>query len=154
MKFVGFSLGSLAVGKLVKDSTKMAMSVESAMDNIRRNMGAASRLTMSCQDQSKALGMGRKDAYAYGSTFSNLLGSFITDTQEVASETENLMKTAAIISSKTGRTFEDTANRIRSGLLGSTESIEELGVYTQVSMLESTDAFKKFANGKSWTIRF
>ena len=28
MKFVGVALGSLALGKLVKDSTKMAMSVE------------------------------------------------------------------------------------------------------------------------------
>lgn len=151
MKFVGFALGSLAVGKLVKDSTKMAMSVESAMDNIRRNMGVASKAYDEfAKTQSKALGMGRKDAYTYGSTFSNLLGSFITDTQEVANETENLMKAAAIISSKTGRTFEDTANRIRSGLLGSTEAIEDLGVYTQVSMLESTEAFKRFANGQSW----
>ena len=30
-----------------------------------------------------------------------------------------------------------------------TEAIE-VGVYTQISMIESTEAFKKFANGKSW----
>ena len=151
MKFVGLAFGSLAVGKLAKDSTKMAMSVESSMDNIRRNMGEASKTyDLFASTQSKALGMARKDAYGYGSTFSNLLGSFLGGTQEVASETENLMKASAIISSKTGRTFEDTANRIRSGMLGSTEAIEDIGIYTQVSMLESTKAFQKFANGKSW----
>lgn len=151
MKFVGVALGSLAVGKLVKDSTKMAMSVESATDNISRNMGSASKsYELFANTQSKALGMARKDAYSYGSTFSNLLGSYLTDTKEIQSETENLMRAAAVTSSKTGRTFEDVANRIRSGMLGSTEAIEDLGAYTQVSMLESTEAFKKFANGKSW----
>ncbi|HUM44450.1 MAG TPA: hypothetical protein PKI14_16015, partial [Fervidobacterium sp.] len=68
MKFVGFALGSLAVGKLVKDSTQMAMSVESAADNIRRNMGsAASAFERFADTQAKALGMARKDAYTYGS---------------------------------------------------------------------------------------
>lgn len=151
MKFVGAALGTFVAGGIIKSSTKIAMAVESSVDNIRRNMGEASKsYDVFVNTQSKALGMARKDAYSYGSTFSNLLGSFMNDTQAVANETESLMKAAAIISSKTGRTFDDTANRIRSGMLGSTEAIEDLGVYTQVSMLESTEAFKKFANGKSW----
>ena len=151
MKTIGKVLGSLAVGKLIKDSTKAAMSVESSLDNIARNMGQSSNAFNNwVQTQSKGLGMARDEAYQYGSTFSNLLGSFITDAKETASQTEELMKAAAVISSKTGRTYDDVANRIRSGMLGSTEAIEDLGVYTQVSMLESTEAFKKFANGKSW----
>lgn len=124
MKAIGIALSSLAVGKLIKDSTAMAMTVESSMDNIRRSMGsAASAFEKFADTQSKALGMSRKDAYTYGSVFSNLLDSFMTDTQQVASETEKLMRAAAVISSKTGRTFEDVANRIRSGMLGSTEAI-------------------------------
>lgn len=151
MKFVGMAIGTFAVGGLIKSSTKMAMSVESAMDNIRRNMGEASKTyDLFANTQSKALGMARKDAYEYGSTFSNLLGSFLADTQKVSSETQNLMKSAAVIASKTGRTYEDVAERIRSGMLGSTEAIEDLGIYTNISMIEATDAFKKFANGKTW----
>jgi hypothetical protein len=129
----------------------MAMSVESAVDNIKRNMGNASAAFENfANTQAKALGMARKDAYTYGSTFSNLLSSFISDTGRVASETQDIMKAAAVIASKTGRTFEDVAGRIRSGMLGSTEAIEDLGAYTNISMIESTEAFKKFANGKSW----
>lgn len=151
LKRIGFALGSLAVGKLIKDSTKMAMGVESAMDNISRNMGKSSHAFNNwVETQSKGFGMAKADAYKYGSTFSNLLGSFTSGAKETADQTQELMKAAAIISSKTGRTYDDTANRIRSGMLGSTEAIEDLGIYTQVSMLESTDAFKKFANGKSW----
>ena len=151
LKGIGVALGGLAIGKLIKDSTAMAMGVESAMDNISRNMGNSSdAFNKWVKTQSMGLGMARADAYKYGSTFSNLLGSFIADAQTTASETQNLMKAAAVISSKTGRAYVDTANRIRSGMLGSTEAIEDLGIYTQVSMLESTNAFKKFANGKSW----
>lgn len=144
-------IATVATARAIKSSTQMAMTVESSMDNIHRNMGkAAESYNTFVKTQSKALGMARKDAYAYGSTFSNLLGSFMTDTQQVESETENLMKAAAVISSKTGRTYEDVANRIRSGMLGGTEAIEDLGIYTNISMIEATDAFKKFANGKTW----
>lgn len=151
MKTIGAALGGLAVGKLIKDSTKAAMGVESSLDNIARNMEQSSdAFNEWVQTQSKSLAMAKDEAYQYGSTFSNLLGSFLADSKETANQTQELMKAAAIISSKTGRTYDDVANRIRSGMLGSTEAIEDLGVYTQVSMLESTEAFKKFANGKSW----
>ncbi|WP_041917262.1 hypothetical protein [Desulfitobacterium dehalogenans] len=151
MKAVGAVLGSLAVGKLIKDSTAMAMGVESAVGNISRNMGSAS-ITFNtwAQTQSKAWGMARADAYKYGSTFSNLLASFSGSAQETADNTQELMQAAAIIASKTGGSNQDTAERIRSGMLGSTEAIEDLGVYTNIAMIESTDAFKKFANGRSW----
>jgi len=142
---------TVSIARAIKSVTQMAMTVESSMDNIRRNMGNA---TESYQEfvntQAKALGMARKDAYEYGSTFSNLLGSFLADTQKVSSETQNLMKSAAVIANKTGRTYEDVADRIRSGLLGFTEAIDDLGIYTNISMIETTDAFKKFANGKTW----
>jgi hypothetical protein len=35
-------------------------------------------------------------------------------------------------------------------LLGNTEAIEDLGINVNVAMIESTNAFKQFANGKSW----
>ena len=151
MRGIGITLSGLAVGKLIKDSTQVAMGVESAMDNISRNMGESSKAFNTwAQTQSKSLGMARADAYKYGSTFSNLLSSFTSNSEDTANKTQELMKAAAIISSKTGRTYDDTANRIRSGMLGSTEAIEDLGVYTNISMIQSTEAFKKFAGNKSW----
>ena len=35
-------------------------------------------------------------------------------------------------------------------LLGNTESIEDLGIFVNVSMIESTNAFRRFAGDKSW----
>ena len=151
MKSIGTILGGLALGKLIKDSTQMAMGVESAINNINFTMGkSAGAFQKWVETQSQALGMARADAYRYGSVFSNLLSSFTSSAQETAEQTQELMKAAAIIASRTGRTYEDVSERIRSGLLGSTEAIEDLGVYVNISMLESTEAFRRFAGDKSW----
>ena len=40
--------------------------------------------------------------------------------------------------------------RVRSGLLGNTEAIEDLGIFVNVKTIEMTDAFKRMADGKSW----
>lgn len=151
MSKIKFTLGAIGIGALIKESTTAAMSVESSIDNINRTMqNYAKTFGDWVQSQSQSYGMSIQEAYKYGSTYSNLLSSFKSNTKELADDTQELMKTTAIITSKTGRTFEDTAERIRSGMLGSTEAIEDLGVYTQVSMLESTEAFKQLADGKTW----
>lgn len=135
-----------------KDSAKLAMSVESNMSNISRNLGESSLAFQEWVDtQSKALGISTSSAYQYGSVYSNLLKNITSDTDEATSKTIELTELTSIVASKSGRTFEDVAERIRSGLLGNTEAIEDLGIYTQVSMLESTDAFRKFAGDKSWS---
>ena len=142
---------AIKIGELIKDSVEDAMSVETSIENINRTMqGSAKAFGDWVKSQSQAYGMSIQEGYKYGSTYSNLISSFQSNTKEIANSTQELMKATSIIASKTGRTFEDTAERIRSGMLGSTEAIEDLGVYTQVSMLQSTEAFKELANGKSW----
>lgn len=144
-------LAAVKIGEVIKDGVKDAMSVETSIENINRTMqGSAKVFGDWVKSQSQAYGMSVQEGYKYGSTYSNLISSFQSNTKEIANSTQELMKATSIIASKTGRTFEDTAERIRSGMLGSTEAIEDLGVYTQVSMLKSTEAFKELANGKSW----
>ncbi|MCF0149147.1 MAG: hypothetical protein HUJ77_12220 [Clostridium sp.] len=142
---------TIKIGGAIKEGVKDAMSIESSMENINRTMQQSAKIFGDwVKSQSKAYGISLQEGYKYGSTYSNLISSFERNTKNVADNTTELMKATAVIASKTGRTFEDTAERIRSGMLGSTEAIEDLGVYTQVSMLESTKAFKEMANGKSW----
>ena len=142
---------TIKIGELIKDGVKDAMSVETSIENINRTMqDSAKAFGEWVKSQSQAYGMSIQEGYKYGSTYSNLISSFQSNTKEIANSTQELMKATSIIASKTGRTFEDTAERIRSGMLGSTEAIEDLGVYTQVSILQSTEAFKELANGKSW----
>lgn len=102
-------------------------------------------------DWARAQGMSKQSAAELGATYANLLGSFISDTKQLQQSTQDLVHATRVIASYTGRDLDDVFNRIRSGMLGSTEAIEDLGVYVNISMIESTEAFRKFAGDKSWS---
>lgn len=98
----------------------------------------------------KSLGMSESAAYSYAATYGNLFKNITADTSENAKVTIAMLKASSVVVSKTGRTMEDVMERIRSGLLGNTEAIEDLGINVNVAMLEVTDAFKQIADGRSW----
>jgi phage-related protein len=145
------ALVGLAIGKTIKDSVQSAMEIESALNQIKRIMGESSNQFLKwANDTAIAFGMSKGEAVKYGAVYGNLLSSFTKSTGETMQYTEELLKSAAIVASGTGRTMQDVLDRIRSGILGNTESIEDLSINVNVAMLESTEAFKKFANNKSW----
>jgi phage-related protein len=151
IKLFNAALAGLAIGNFVKDSVSQAMSVESSVFQISRILGKnAIEFGDWAETQAKAFGIARAEAYKYGAVYGNLISGFSKNIQETAKYTKELIKASAITASATGRTMEDTMERIRSGLLGNTEAIEDLGIYAQVAMLKSTKAFKEFSNGKTW----
>lgn len=130
---------------------KSAMEQEAAIQQVENIYGeTADTIKEFAETQSVAYNMSSKEAYKYSQIYGNLIQSITDDTEENAKYTQDLLKASAVISSATGRTMEDVMDRIRSGLLGNTEAIEDLGVNVNVALLESTDAFKKFAGDKSW----
>lgn len=144
-------VGAVAFGAISKQAYDMARNTTAALTQVNRNMGAHAKQFQDFVDnQAHGYGISKAAALDYGRTYSNLVRSFATDQKQVTDTTIQLQKATAVIAQATGRTYEDTANRIRSGILGSTEAIEDLGIYTQVSMLESTNAFRQFAGDKSW----
>lgn len=150
-KFVaGLAIGT-AFAKIGKDSIKMAMSVEASIQQINRLMGKSSANFMQwAKNNALAFNMSQSDALKFGAVYSNLLTSFLDSSEDVTGGTKNLLKASSIVASGTGRSMEDVMERIRSGLLGNTEAIEDLGVDVRVGMLESTNAFKRFAGDSSW----
>lgn len=132
-------------------STKVAGDFESALNQVNRTLGGSSSIIKDfANNNALAFNMSEKAAMKYGAVYSNLLSSFISEQEDNAKLTESLLRQSAVVASWTGRSIEDVMDRIRSGLLGNTEAIEDLGINVNVAMLESTEAFKKFANGKSW----
>lgn len=139
------------IGEAIVGGIKEAMNVEAAIQQIKRIMGESSNQFLKWADtQAIAFNMSKSEAVRYGSIFGNLISGFSSSTGQITSRTEDLLKASSVIASATGRTMEDVMERIRSGLLGNTEAIEDLGVNVNVAMIQSTEAFKKFANGKSW----
>lgn len=150
-KFIAATAVVRGLYSIGKSSFQMARSVEASIQQVNRLMGENAQAFMRWgKKNALTLNMSRSDFIKYGSVYGNLLSSFINSTSGVASQTTNLLKASSIIASATGRSMEDVMERIRSGLLGNTEAIEDLGIYVNVAMLESTDAFKKFAGDKSW----
>ena len=124
---------------------------EAAMQQVDKIYGdAAGTIKNFAENTAISFNMSTTEAYKYAQVYGNLIQSITDDEEENALYTQQLLQASSIIASATGRTMEDVMDRIRSGLLGNTEAIEDLGVNVNVAMLESTDSFKKFAGDKSW----
>lgn len=102
------------------------------------------------ESQAASLGMAETSAYEYAAVYGNLFRGITQDGEENANATIRMLQASAVIASKTGRTMDDVMERIRSGMLGSTEAIEDLGINVNVASLEMTDAFRRIADGRSW----
>ena len=150
-KFAGLAY----LGKKMLDvgmySTQMALEVTAAVNQIKRQMGESSQTFLKwVNDNASAMNMGVGEATKYGAVYSNLFSGFIKDSNKLSAYTAKMLQTSAVIAEGSGRSITDVMERIRSGLLGNTEAIEDLGINVNVAMIQSTEAFKRFANGQSW----
>lgn len=142
---------TLPIAALGVAGIQSAAKQEAAMQQVELIYGdAADSVKDFAENTAIAYNMSTSEAYKYSQIYGNLIQSITDDEEENALYTQQLLKASSVIASATGRTMEDVMDRIRSGLLGNTEAIEDLGVNVNVSLLESTDAFKKFAGDKSW----
>lgn len=150
-KFAGFAI----LGKKLLDvgmySTQTALEVSASMNQIKRQMGESSQSFLKwVNDNANAMNMGVGEATNYGAVYSNLFSGFIKDTNKLSAYTAKMLQTSAVVAEGSGRTITDVMERIRSGLLGNTEALEDLGINVNVAMIKSTEAFKRFSNGQSW----
>lgn len=150
-KFAGFAI----LGKKLLDvgmySTQTALEVSASMNQIKRQMGESSQSFLKwVNDNANAMNMGVGEAARYGAVYSNLFSGFIKDTNKLSAYTAKMLQTSAVVAEGSGRSITDVMERIRSGLLGNTEAIEDLGINVNVAMIKSTEAFKRFSNGQSW----
>lgn len=142
---------TVVASSFLRGSISNAMSMESALQSLDFTLGNSANGFVEWADANAAsLNMSKREVLEYGRTYSNLVSAMTDDTEQMSLATQALINASAVIASRTGRTTQDVMERIRSGLLGNTEAIEDLGVYANVSMIESTDAFKRIAGDKSW----
>ncbi|WP_127539392.1 phage tail protein [Paenibacillus illinoisensis] len=145
------TLAVLKLGQVFTSATKDAMRFEAAVGQVNRMMGQSVGVFREwVMSQAAAFGMGISEATQYGATYANLISGFSQDQAQTTQRTIDLLKTSAIIASATGREISDVMERIRSGMLGETDAIEDLGINVNVAMLESTEAFRQFAGDSSW----
>ena len=131
-------------------SAKFATQTEASVQRLVDIYGSASDSVGDFIDaNARALGMSKAAAASFSSVYGNLF-SVWADQATNAELTNRYLNMTAVVASKTGRTVEDVQERVRSGLLGNTEAIEDLGIFVNVKTIEMTDAFQRMADGKSW----
>ncbi|MFL9603574.1 hypothetical protein ACKC5Q_23175, partial [Aeromonas dhakensis] len=81
-----------------------------------------------------ALGYSKLQAAQAGAAYSNMISGFSKGAEDTKNKTEALMQATAIVASATGRSMQDTMERIQSGMRGETDAIEDLGIYVSQSM--------------------
>lgn len=144
-------VGVTAIVKGLVQAFQAYTSLESSVNRVTDIFEDSARyIQYFAQNTAKSLGMAESSVYEYAATYGNLFKNITYDTYENAKVTIAMLQASAVVASKTGRTMEDVMERIRSGLLGNTEAIEDLGINVNVAMLEVTDAFSKIADGRSW----
>ncbi|MHA6481297.1 phage tail protein [Paenibacillus sp. strain BS8-2] len=132
-------------------AAKSAMDFEANVMRVNRMLGDSSATFYSwARDNAAAMGMSKAEAAKYAATYGNLIRIFEKDTGRLTKQTQDLVKVMAVVSSATGRTMDDVGERIRSGMLGNTEAIEDLGILAQTSVIQMSDAFKQLSNGRTW----
>ena len=144
---------AFAIQKIIqfsKEAGQLATQTEASVQRLVDIYGSASDSVGDFIDaNARALGMSKAAAASFSSVYGNLF-SVWADQATNAELTNRYLNMTAVVASKTGRTVEDVQERVRSGLLGNTEAIEDLGIFVNVKTIEMTDAFQRMANGKSW----
>lgn len=144
---------AFAIQKIIQFSNEagqLATQTEASVQRLVDIYGSASDSVGDFIDaNARALGMSKAAAASFSSVYGNLF-SVWADQATNAELTNRYLNMTAVVASKTGRTVEDVQERVRSGLLGNTEAIEDLGIFVNVKTIEMTDAFQRMASGKSW----
>lgn len=155
--FKSFAKAGLAIAGVtsviagLKSSFNSFVELESAVMRVNFIFGSAAKnVEEFANTTAKSLGMAESSVYNYAAIYGNLFRNITKNSEENSKVTVAMLQASAVVASKTGRTMDDVLDRIRSGLLGNTEAIEDLGINVNVGMLEMTDAFKRIANGRSW----
>ena len=150
---LSYFIGIQTIFKVINFSGEAAQFATQTEASVQRLVDIYGEAAQSVGDfidaNARAIGMSRSAGASIASTYGNLL-SVWADQETNAQLTNNLLNQTAVVASKTGRTTTDVAERIRSGLLGNTEAIEDLGINVNIKTIEITDAFKRIADGRSW----
>lgn len=147
---IAATFGVAAVLSFSKESSALAVQTEASVQRLTDIYGkAAEKVGDFIDGNALALGMSKVAAASFSAVYGNLF-SVWADEKTNAELTTRYLKTTAVVATKTGRTVSDVQERIRSGLLGNTEAIEDLGIFVNIKTIEMTDAFKRMANGRSW----
>lgn len=149
---VGGALASAGIIAAYTTFVDYAMKTDAALSQVNYLLGDNAKGFMDwARTGSQAYGLAMSDTVRFGAIYANLTSTFSDNTEDMKQRTIDLLKTSAVVASARGTDMTDVMERIRSGMLGNTEAIEDLGINVYTSAIEQTKAFKEMGKGaKTW----
>ena len=155
--------GIREIFNIFKEGTKDAMSYEASIINLQLTYGKASQgLIDFANNHAIAFGLSKRQVAEYGNVYSAIMRDVniaMAKTGETADDiakktmdmSQGILESAGIISSALGYDMEYVLEGLRSGLLGSSQAVDQFGLNLKRANLENSKAFKEVANGaESW----
>lgn len=150
---LSYFIGIQTIFKVINfsgEAAKFATQTEASVQRLVDIYGEASQVVGDFIDQNaRAIGLSRASAASFASSYGNIFSAF-SDQRTNAELTNEFLNLTAVIASKTGRTLEETQEKIKSGLFGNLRAIDDLGIFVRQTALESSEAFRKLAGDRSW----
>lgn len=143
---------------LMKQGTEDAIKYESQILNIQRTFGEASKsLTDFANKNAVSWGLSKQQVAEYGNIFGVIVKNINagmaeagTSSDAIAKSTMNttqqLLESAGMISSALGYDVEYVLEGLRSGILGSSEAVDQFGLNLKQANLEASQAFMEVSN--------
>lgn len=148
--------GLYQLGSIMVDGTKEAIKYEAALMNIQRTLGSASKSLIDFANNNAVnFGVSKRQVMEYGNIFSMIVSNFEEDGAKVAKTTEGLIRAAGAIASGTGRSVEEVLESLRSGILGSSEAVDQLGLNLKTAQLAAAagvDSWDKLSEAQKQAI--
>ncbi|QKE72652.1 hypothetical protein HPK19_07460 [Arthrobacter citreus] len=148
---IAATLATIGVGAILKDATSDAMKFEAMMGTLSETLGSSMNDFVKWQDTvGRSLGFSKLQSAELANTLSLNFRGIATSQADLLSKTTEMMRVAAVISSKRGMAMTEVSDRIRSAMNQEADGADELGVNVRASAIMQSDAYKQMANGTPW----
>ena len=143
---------------LMKQGTEDAIKYEAQILNIQRTFGEASKsLTDFANKNAVSWGLSKQQVAEYGNIFGVIVKNINVGMAEAGASsdaiakstmdtTQKLLESAGMISSALGYDVETVLEGLRSGILGSSEAVDQFGLNLKQANLEASQAFMEVSN--------
>lgn len=142
LALVAVAIVAAKAGKAIFSLGSDAATVDNQVSALSKTMGNSSGEFMKwARDVASDFGISEKAAVSFGNQISSILSRTEKDGKVVADLSQEYLKMGAIIAANTHFEVDDVMGRIRSGLSGRNEAIEDLGIEVKPGVIKGTEAY-------------
>ena len=142
LALVAVGIAAAKAGKAIFSLGSDAAKVDNQILALNKTMGNNSGEFMKwARDVASDFGISETAAVSFGNQISSILARTEKDGKVVADLSQEYLKMGAVIAANTHFEVDDVMGRIRSGLSGRNEAIEDLGIEVKPGVIKGTKAY-------------